>query len=192
MLLALILGWICSCEKLESYPNEPSVEFLQVYIADTVTEMGNDMKYQKITIRVTDGDGNLGLDRSETTGVYSPESEYYNNLFITISEKQADGSYQELKSLSEGLGYRIPYKAPVGQNVFLRAEVSITLETPLAFMDYDTIRYSFKVVDKDLNESEIAHSCDIAIRRHGTIWAGGKESFFPIKEPEVDIPEQDQ
>lgn len=188
-IFALAISAICACEKLETYPDIPQVEFVQVYLADTIDKLENQMKFQKITIKVTDGDGNLGYRRTDVEGVYGPESEFYNNLKIGISVKKG-GEYQRLEALSKNLGYRLPYHEPMGQNKFLRADVEIKVEIPLPNMDFDTIRYDFQVWDRDLNPSEIAYSCDIPIREHGTVWASGKYSFFPPKEETDEDTEQ--
>ncbi|MBQ5453430.1 MAG: hypothetical protein IIU03_11985 [Bacteroidales bacterium] len=185
LLIIICLLTFYACDKLETYSEQPSVEFKSVYLADTVDVLGNDIKLQNVTLEIIDGDGNLGLNDKDTTGDFAPESSYYNNLFITISEKR-NGDYSELQKISENLHYRIPYKAPVGQNKYLKAEVRVKIEIPLGYFDYDTVRYEFYVLDRDLNKSEIAVSCDIPARGHGTVFAGGKCSFFEEEDEETE------
>ncbi|MBQ3658096.1 MAG: hypothetical protein II956_14840 [Bacteroidales bacterium] len=185
LFIIFLISTLYACSKLETYSELPSVEFKQVYLADTVDALGNDVKLQNVTLEVIDGDGNLGLNDADTVDDFNAKSLYYNNLFITISEKQ-NGSYVELQKLSENLKYRIPYKAPIGQNKYLKAEVRVKIEIPLGYFDYDTIRYEFFVYDRDLNKSEIAVSCDIPAREHGTVFAGGKYSFFEEEEEDAE------
>lgn len=178
-----LISILYACDKLETYSELPSVEFKQVYLADTVDVLGNDVKLQNITVVVIDGDGNLGLNSGDTVADFAPGKEYYNNLFIQISAKQ-DGTYNSLTKLSENLKYRIPYKAPIGQNKYLKAEVKIKVEIPLGYFDYDTVRYEIFVYDRDFNKSETEISCDIPAHGHGTVFAGGKCSFFKEDEEE--------
>lgn len=185
LFITVLLLTLYACSKLETYSELPSVEFKSVYLADTVDVLGNDVKLQNVTLEIIDGDGNLGLNDKDTTGDFSPESLYYNNLFITVSAKH-EGSYSELQKVSENLRYRIPYKAPIGQNKYLKAEVKVKIEIPLGYFDYDTVRYEFFVYDRDLNKSEIAVSCDIPARGHGTVFAGGKCSFFEEEDEETE------
>jgi len=161
-----------ACGKLETYSELPSVEFKSVYLADTVDGQKNDVKLNRITLEIIDGDGNLGLNDSDTIGDFNPV--YYNNLFISILVKQ----HGEYRRVFDDFKYRIPYKAPIGQNKYLKAEVIVKVEPFLAYFDYDTVRYEIFVYDRALNKSETAISCDIPVRGHGTVFADGKCSFF--------------
>jgi hypothetical protein len=70
--------------------------------------------------------------------------------------------------------YRIPYKQPIGQNKYLRAEVIVSHTTPQIKVDYDTVRYEIYIQDRADNLSETITSCDIPIRQDGTVYADGK------------------
>ncbi|MBQ1884346.1 MAG: hypothetical protein II165_04940, partial [Bacteroidales bacterium] len=56
-----------SCEKVESYSEIPEVEFTKVYLADTLDKLKNEVKHQLLYFNVIDGDGNLGLNKGDTT-----------------------------------------------------------------------------------------------------------------------------
>ncbi|MCQ2249641.1 MAG: hypothetical protein MJZ66_00885 [Bacteroidales bacterium] len=174
--VAIIIGAI-SCDEIETYDPMPRVEFTKVYLADTLDELQNEVKLQRIHLEVIDGDGNLGLNRDDNKGQFDPDSIGYNNLFITVFHKTKDGSYQELTEISDNMRYRIPYKEPIGQNQYMKAEIIVKVEVPLAALDYDTIRYEFFVFDRKMNKSNVATSCDIPARRHGTVFADGHTSF---------------
>jgi len=182
--LSVVSMLICAmaCDEIETYDPMPRIEFTKVYLADTLDALGNEVKLQRIHVEVIDGDGNLGLNREDNTEQWSPDSIGYNNLFISVFSKNADKTYQELTGISENMRYRIPYKKPIGQNKYMKAEVIIKVEVPITSLDYDTIRYEFFVYDREMNKSEIATSCDIPARRHGTVWADGHGSFFAEKE----------
>ncbi len=176
ILTAIAAVILCSCEDIVTYDPMPQVSFSKVYVADTLDALQNEIKLQRIHMEVIDGDGNLGLNRDDNTGPYSPDSVGYNNLYISIFSK-INGEYRELSNLSDKMHYRIPFKEPIGQNKYMKAEVIVKVEIPIASFDYDTIRYEFFVYDRDLNKSEVARSCDIAIRNHGTTWADGHTSY---------------
>lgn len=185
VVMMLAVGMISSCEKLETYSELPEVSFLSVYIADTVDNLGNEVKLQRLKLEVIDGDGNLGLNASDSTGNFSSDSLYTNNLFITASNKESDGTYRTIESLTGK--YRIPYQAPLGQNKYLKAEITVKIETPIAFISsYDTIRYEIHVIDRALNISPTEISCDIPIKEHGSVWADGTTSFVEKPKPEED------
>lgn len=183
IIVAFVATVLWSCEKVVSYDSIPSVEFTSVYLADTVDGLGNDVKMQRLTLFVTDGDGNLGLNESDTTGNYATDSYYYHNLFIVLSQKRSNGTYDEIQNLSNSLRYRIPYNKPVGQNKYLEASIKVKIEIPTAYFDYDTVRYEIVVYDRDLNCSQTALSCDVPARIHGTVFADGSVSIIE-DEPE--------
>ena len=152
-----------SCKDLETYSEIPRVEFKKVFLADTTDKLDNKVKLQEITLQVIDGDGNLGLNRDEADSLY--------NLFITIYKK-GKGLYQRT---NDTIGkYRIPYKQPIGQNKYLRAEVIVNMTTSLSILQYDTIRYEIYIKDRADNTSDTITSCDIPIRQNGTVYADGK------------------
>ncbi|MBO4772812.1 MAG: hypothetical protein J5595_09785 [Bacteroidales bacterium] len=157
-----------SCSDMETYSEIPKVEFQKVFLADTTDkELGNKVKLQEITLQITDGDGNLGLNRdgSDTTKY---------NLFITMFKKE-QGQY--VPAIDTIFKYRIPYKQPIGQNKYLRAEVIVSHTTPTIYIEYDTIRYEIYVMDRNGNNSNTAVTCDIPIRMNGTVFADGSNDF---------------
>jgi hypothetical protein len=163
-LLIAILIAAASCSDVETYSEIPKLEFVKVFLADTTDkELGNKEKLQEITLQVTDGDGNLGLNRGEADSL--------NNLFITMYKKER-GQY--VLAIDTIFKYRIPYKQPIGQNKYLRAEVIVSHTTPQIKIDYDTVRYEIYVQDRADNLSNTITTCDIPIRMNGTVYADGK------------------
>lgn len=163
-LLIAILIAAASCSDVETYSEIPKLEFVKVFLADTTDkELGNKEKLQEITLHITDGDGNLGLNRGEADSL--------NNLFITMYKKE-QGQY--VLATDTIFKYRIPYKQPIGQNKYLRAEVIVSHTTPQIKIDYDTVRYEIYVQDRADNLSNTITTCDIPIRMNGTVYADGK------------------
>jgi len=151
-----------SCSDLETYSEIPRVEFQKVFLADTTDKLGNNVKLQEITLQVIDGDGNLGLNRSDNDSL--------RNLFIIIYKKQ-NGQY--VRTADTANTYRIPYKQPVGQNKYLRAEVIVSMTTSQQYVNYDTARYEIYIQDRADNVSDTITTCDIPIRMKGTVYADG-------------------
>lgn len=152
-----------SCSDLETYSEIPKVEFKKVFLADTTDDLDNKVKLQAISLQVIDGDGNLGLNREDKDSL--------RNLFITVFKKEK-GRYERTDDTT--YTYRIPYKQPIGQNKYLRAEVIVSMTTAQKNINYDTIRYEIYIQDRADNLSETITTCDIPIRQNGTVYADGK------------------
>lgn len=157
---ALALG---SCENLKSYPPQPDIEFKD-YKVEQLVDADNQVSY-KVYLRftLTDGDGNLGLQPGDTTGIYAPDQPYYYNLFVSMFERQADGFVPEQTKAPRH--WRIPYIEPQGQNKTLIADFEIAYEFfDLLTGQYDTIRFDLHVADRDLNHSDTIRSPKIPFR----------------------------
>lgn len=163
LLIAVLTIAAASCSDLETYSEIPKVEFQKVFLADTTDkDLGNKEKLQQITLQITDGDGNLGLNRTD--------NDTLRNLFIYIHKKQ-NGQY--IRTADTANTYRIPYKQPIGQNKYLRAEVIVSMKTLQQYITYDTARYEIYIQDRDNNVSDTIITCDIPIRFNGTVYADG-------------------
>ncbi len=152
-LIALIAILIFSgCHQENPYGPDPVIDFTKVYVFDTTDALGNKTKLYDIFFKIVDGDYDFGLKEGDTTGIFSPDSTYYNNLFITYWV-YSDGQWQILDIPSNN--YRIPYVPPEGLNPYFKAEIDIKLEIQTAFLEpyADSIYFSFYVVDKALHKS---------------------------------------
>ena len=165
LIVIAVMTVAASCSDLETYSEIPRVEFQKVFLADTIDnkDLGNKVKLQEITLQVIDGDGNLGLNRDD--------HDTLRNLFITVFKKE-NGQYT--RTADTTYTYRIPYKQPIGQNKYLRAEVIVSMTTPMLYVKYDTVRYEIYVQDRDENLSNTVTTCDIPIRENGVVWADGR------------------
>ena len=72
------------CQKVENYPNEPQIEFIEVVVKDSFDVLDNKIKHVTLKFRVIDGDGDIGLEEADTLGPFSRDSAYYYNLFIIV------------------------------------------------------------------------------------------------------------
>jgi len=147
----------CELESVD-YPPEPQIEF-----RNTQIEIGeNALNQQQINIKLTfyliDGDGDVGLTQNDIDPPYDA------NFFPSFYGIK--NGIQKIDTTFIAKLYRIPYVGDLGQDNTLKAEVSIDFEYP--FNDqfpfpYDSIVYSFYMVDRSLNESNVAWTDTIVI-----------------------------
>ena len=90
-----------ACFKGETFPIEP-------VISDPTFQTMGDSAI--VSFAFTDGDADLGLSPSDTTGVYAPGSYYYYNIYLDYYEKDDILGWVPGKDLSGDtirFGYRI-------------------------------------------------------------------------------------
>jgi len=147
-----------SCKKIESLPEIPSISFKSFILIDTTDVLGNEGKIGELTFDFEDGDGDIGLTQPDSLSVDSSNF----NLFFTLFSK-TDGEFIEVSEddLETPLNYRIPYIKKEGQNKALKGEIQIDFIYLL--FEYDTIKYSFFIVDRALHKSNIETTPEIAI-----------------------------
>jgi hypothetical protein len=157
VIILIITVTLGSCLKIQQLSPIPRIEFTSFTITDTVDILGNNAKGGKLKFYFEDGDGNLGLN-PPSSGVTDTT-----NLFLTLFRKVNGVMVQAPDNDPlKPSGYRIPYMAPQGQNKLLKGTISITF-LYLFYSPGDTIRYDFYVKDRDLNESNVASTSEIAI-----------------------------
>lgn len=158
ILISLISLSFFNCKKPQRYPDTPSIEFDTFYVVDSVDLLGNNTKYGMLKFAFIDGDGDIGLNPSDTFYPYDSSSIYYNNMFIKLYQF-LDGSFQEV-DLQIPLNYRIkPRFESTGQNTVLKGFVITKMEYSTYFLSlYDTVKYSFYICDRALNISNTAES----------------------------------
>lgn len=156
--LTLLLGsFFMGCLKPQEFPIEPYVEF------QSFTPMSDS---GELVVFFTDGDGDVGLSESDTTGQFSSTQKYHHNLFVEYFEK-VNGQWEAGKDL---LGndivflYRVPVLTPSGKNKALKGKIKVTMEptyyNPLS-ANSDTIKYRVMLVDRALHESNVVESIEI-------------------------------
>ncbi len=153
--ILLLVFFFSQCRKIEQYPNEPQISFLDVIVKDSLDVLENKIKHVTLKFRVIDGDGDIGLDETDTIGPYSRDSAYYYNLFIKEYEKIGE-EFVEVEENQFPRNYRIPNLTPEGQNKTLIATVSVEIEygySDLAPLKFTKFKYYFKLVDRSFNFS---------------------------------------
>jgi hypothetical protein len=150
MLLLLV-----ACKKIVNYPDEPVISFTSVFSKDSSDVLDNPVKRVTLTFHLTDGNGDVGLSNSDTTGPFNKDSAFYYNLFLQEYKKE-NGSFTEVPAPGGLRRYRIPDLTPTGQNKTLIADISVTIEYPHSManpLPFNEFRYEFYVADRSLNIS---------------------------------------
>lgn len=141
---ALFLAFVAlGCGPKEEFPIEPRITFKSFVQGDNGA---------KLTISFTDGDGDIGLDPSDSGYPYDSASTYYNNFFLHYEELQ-NGTWVRPELELEN-NYRIPRITPSGQNKTLKGDITVDLFWPIRpGSPYDTVRFEVFIVDRALHES---------------------------------------
>lgn len=157
-LFTILIFGLISCLKPQKFPPEPIIEY-DNFIA--MSDSG------ELVISFTDGDGDIGLAKGDTTGAYRPSNKYHHNLFVEYFEKVDGAGWQPGKDIAGEdiiFLYRIPVLTPQGKNKALKGKIRVTIEpsyyNPLS-TDSDTIKYRITLVDRSLTESNTVESAVI-------------------------------
>ena len=156
ILIALIITG-CTLENVD-YPPEPAIEFLSTEVKIDVNALGQNQINVKLAFYLIDGDGDVGLTQND---IYPP---YDANFFPTFYGIKNGDLKIDTTLIADT--YRIPWVGDLGQDNTLKAEIFSDFEYP--FNDqfpfpYDSIVYSFYMVDRALNESNVAWTDTIVI-----------------------------
>lgn len=146
-LVAIILS---GCFVQPSYSPTPLIDFRQIIVSDTTDTLGNKLPFLSLFFKILDGDGNFGLTENQyiLDGYDTIENNFYIKMYY-----YSDGEIIEFPSELLLLDGRIPWTKPVGLNEYYKATVIYNL--PLSFSFTDSIKFSFYVIDNELNESNV-------------------------------------
>lgn len=162
LLLALII--LAGCPVIETIPEIPEISFKSFTLARTTDDLGNNMLTGELVFKFQDGDGDIGLNAPDTV----PEGDTsFFNLFFTLFEKTG-GEYRMISNddLPSPLYYRIPYMEKEGNNKTLKGDIEVKFE--YLTIEYDTIRYTFYLIDRADHKSNVDTTTDIGF----TEWKG--------------------
>ena len=154
MLVTSVLA--AGCLPRKEFPIEPalrSIEFAQ--FGDS----------SSLVVSFTDGDGDIGLNASDTFPTYDA-APYYYNLFVDYYELH-DGIWDtEPFPFVQPLYYRVPVITPTGQNKTLEGEIAVAL-APWPIIPgstADSIRLSARLVDRALHTSNTVFTGTIIVQ----------------------------
>ena len=142
-----LLSIISGCGEIVSYPDVPSVEFKAFNLYTSTDILGNQILLGKLDMDFTDGDGDVGINQPSSGDL--PDTLQFNlflNLYEVINKipNKIEGPVGELK-------YRIPYMERIGQNKTLQGTITVDIE--YKSIEYDSIFYTFYILDRAFNRS---------------------------------------
>ncbi len=157
--LGLLTGFgvllLSGCLKTEAFPPEPVITF------KSLEQFGDSAS---LVIGFTDGDGDIGLNATDIQAPFDTGSAYYHNLFVGYAELR-NGVWTDIDLLLP-LNYRIPRITPEGQNKALVGEIAVALKPwPIVPGNpFDTVRFSVRMVDRELRESNTVITDAVKVR----------------------------
>jgi hypothetical protein len=141
------------CLEKEAFPDEPRLTSARLDVVGTGAKM---------VLGFTDGDGNFGLEEGDTTGLFDPcirrwnlYAEYYekqNGQWVWIQINPCDGPFPDG---DVAFYYVVPWAKPTGQDQTQQGEVSIDMPFWNLPSEFDTVLFKVKIVDRDMNESNV-------------------------------------
>jgi len=158
-----------ACPNPQKYPETPAIKFKQVIVFDTIDDIAlqNPVKGYKLRFGLIDGDGDIGLNETDTIGV--EVDTVYVNDFLSMFYEIKNGDTILVDSLNR-YNYRIPYIEPQGQNKTLLADIFIDfafLYDRDNLLKYDSVMFDFFVIDRKLNKSNVERTPVLSLKKNG-------------------------
>jgi hypothetical protein len=160
-LTILSVLFLSACTKEEVFPPEPAITFISFTKMESATPI-DDQGVLKIFF--TDGDGDLGLDESDSMSPFDKNSIYYYNYFIKYFEKQ-HGTFVAVE-LPVSFNSRIPRLESQGNSPSIKGEIELEVGFNNPFSAFDTIRFEVSVCDRALHMSNVITTPEIIVKKH--------------------------
>ncbi|MBF9254870.1 hypothetical protein I2I11_16325 [Pontibacter sp. 172403-2] len=158
-----------SCRKEPNYPDTPQIEFRRV---EQTTDQENGILHDDLTLVIgyKDGDGNLGLSKTDTaSGDFNPpfdlKSPYFNNFFADLQVKRGNTYVPYFENTALNFNGRFPRLSGDGREEALEGEIKYTISSFYSdvFDASDTIRFEIYIYDRALNKSNVVYTDDIVL-----------------------------
>ena len=164
--------FLSGCQRIAiSFPDTPVITWKSVTVTKIDTGAVPDY-HLKIVISFTDGNGDIGLGPDDTTGVFSPNSPYYYNLWVGYYEEVKDSFIHITQSFPFGgdtIKYngRIPVITPEGKLKAITGDIEYDIDlgsgTKSGSAGQNAIKFDFILLDKALNKSNKIFSPPIVL-----------------------------
>ncbi|MEG1556441.1 MAG: hypothetical protein RR356_06930 [Bacteroidales bacterium] len=154
-----ILMLFSSCHKQPQFSEIPHIEFISFEVSDN----GDFGEQGLLTVYFQDGNGDIGLNSTDTMPPFDTSSIYQYNFFVDYYEKQ-QGEFVKVE-LPASLNMRIPRLSnTVPESI--EGEMMMKMETinnPNS--TFDTIRFECYLVDRALNKSNTITTSEIITKK---------------------------
>lgn len=152
LIVLLVIAFVFSCEDIEFSSEVPEISFKDFRIADTT-----------LIFTFIDGDGDIGLEQSDTTGPFNPDSIYYYNLFTELFKWQDTSFVQhEFKLPPNFRILRIP--TPEGVNKTVNGDIEVKMKESFPVEPSDSFYYRFYIYDRALNKSNVDSTIPVRLQ----------------------------
>jgi hypothetical protein len=159
LFIGAILMVFNGCMKKQNYPDIPEISLLSF---EMFVDTAHVVRTGILTIYYQDGNGDIGLNPSDTFSPYQRNGPYYYNYVINYFEKQ-NGVFKQV-DLAIPFSLRIPVLTPNDPNKAIKGFIADTMDLyppPL----HDTIRFEAFIYDRALNKSNVIATPEIILRR---------------------------
>lgn len=148
ILLFLLLQ---ACNSIDTYSEIPRIEYIGTEVSYEYEDEQISRKNVQLQFSVVDGDGDIGLTEADTISPFdSISSNFFSEIYVRDNNRWVSGT--ELGFLATS--YRIPYIGEDYETV-VKAEIQIDFSYAASLFPYDSIVYSFYIIDRALNQSNI-------------------------------------
>lgn len=172
----IILLLFSACKKEEKFPVIPAIEFVSLNKIDNGTGID---KRAALVLHFQDGDGDIGLNATDTQAPFDTASAYYYNFFIDYYKK-VNGEFQLIEFEDISFNQRIPR---LSETLPESIEGEITLELDINSYDlsstYDTIQFQCYIVDRELHKSNTITTSELIVKKNKSV--SKNQPFFSKK-----------
>lgn len=129
-----------------------------------------------LVIKYRDGDGDLGLQQSDTLPPFNFVADsinsdrninyFYNNLHVEYLEKNGDTYTHAIAPFTTDTlkkMFRVMVLTPEGKFKAIRGTIEVKFEPSIFPNRADTVKFRVKLIDRLLHESNVAESGDVVI-----------------------------
>ena len=160
----IVPAMFAGCLKPENFPDQPILTFKsleQRFEANSSVDTATS-RFVYVTVDFTDGDGDIGLDASDTQSPFGVDEAHYYNFYCEF-KKQINGQWTDIDS---DWNYRMKRISPSGQDPTLNGEIEVRIGPfpglrPFPLVDIlpgDTLQANVRLEDRSLNMSNTATS----------------------------------
>ena len=148
----MMVLWFTSCQEKMDYPIEPKISLNELaYVIDADSALTGEVV---LSFNYTDGDGDLGLDDSDTLYPFGVNDPHYYNLIIDYLKW--NGSHFVADTVNFNSRFKRLVDGDEEKAISGTMEYLITLRNPLS--PNDTVKLRTHIIDRALHESNTIES----------------------------------
>ncbi len=162
VLTAIFVVTYLSCEKQSAYPSTPAIEFKSFEKIPNGTNIDDK---GSISITFTDGDGDMGLNPSDTNPPFDKNGQNYFNYIIRFIEKQ-NGKFVDITdSLPMTLNVRFPRIESKTKTQSLKGYIEFEIFINNYGSTFDTVKFDVYIMDRALHKSNTITTPEIVVNK---------------------------